>query len=84
MHPRLDRVDFYGRLLQYAQVKGMNVNIELVRRGAATPYFFDRDRGKHAGELLSAVSSARTAKRGMWRACRVFWRPPAPVETWPR
>jgi micrococcal nuclease len=82
--PRLDRVDMYGRLLRYVQVKGMNVNVELVRRGAATPYFFEGDRGKHADELLAAVSSARTEKRGMWRACRVFWRPNAPIETRPR
>jgi micrococcal nuclease len=79
--PRLDRVDVYGRLLRYVQVKGMNVNVELVRRGAATPYFFDGDRGRHAGALLAAVSSARTERRGMWRSCRVFWRPEAPLET---
>jgi endonuclease YncB( thermonuclease family) len=82
--PRLDRVDIYGRLLRYVQAAKRNVNVELVRRGAATPYFFDGDRGRHAGALLRAVSAARIAKRGMWRACRVFWRPDAPVETRPR
>jgi micrococcal nuclease len=82
--PRLDRVDVYGRLLRYVQVKGMNVNVELVRRGATTPYFFDGDRGRHAQALLSSVSSARTARRGMWRACRVIWRPDVAVETRPR
>jgi micrococcal nuclease len=79
--PRLDRVDIYGRLLRYVQAAGRNVNVELVRRGAATPYFFDGDRGRHAGALLSAVSTARSARRGLWRACTVFWRPDAPVET---
>ena len=79
--PRLDRVDVFGRLLRYVQAAGRNVNVELVRRGATTPYFFDGDRGRQAGALLSAVSSARTARRGMWRACRVFWRPEAAVET---
>jgi len=79
--PRLDRVDVFGRLLRDVRAAGRNVNVELVRRGAATPYFFDGDRGRHAGALLSAVSAARSAKRGMWRACRVFWRPDAAVET---
>jgi micrococcal nuclease len=79
--PRLDRVDVYGRLLRYAKVKGMTVNVELVRRGAAAPYFVENDRGRHAAALLAAVKSARRAKRGMWRACRVFWRPDAAVET---
>jgi micrococcal nuclease len=79
--PRLDRVDVFGRLLRYVQAAGRNVNVELVRRGAATPYFFDGDRGRHAGALLSAVSAARSARRGMWRACSVFWRPDGPVET---
>ena len=46
--PRLDSVDIYGRLLRYVQIKGMIVNVELVRRGAATPYLFDGDRGNHA------------------------------------
>jgi micrococcal nuclease len=79
--PRLDRVDRYGRLLRYVRSGGRNLNVELVRRGAATPYFFDGDRGRHAGALLSAVSAARIARRGMWRACRVFWSADAPVET---
>jgi endonuclease YncB( thermonuclease family) len=79
--PRLDRVDVYGRLLRYVEAAGRNVNVELVRRGAATPYFFDGDRGRHAAALLAAVSSARTERRGMWRYCRVFWRPEAPIET---
>ena len=79
--PRLDRVDVFGRLLRYVRAAGRNVNVELVRRGAATPYFFDGDRGRHAGALISAVSAARTARLGMWRACRVFWRPDGPVDT---
>lgn len=34
--PRLDRVDRYGRLLRYVIRGGRNLNLELVRRGAAT------------------------------------------------
>ncbi len=79
--PELDRVDRFGRLLRYVHVSGRNVNVELVRRGAATPYFFDGDRGTYARSLLTAVAAARAAKRGMWGTCRVFWRPDAAVET---
>ncbi len=79
--PALDRVDRYGRLLRYLRAGSRNLNVELVRRGAATPYFYGGDRGRYASALLAAVSSARAAKRGMWRACRVVWSPEAPVET---
>jgi micrococcal nuclease len=67
--PRLDRVDRYGRLLRYVSRGGSNVNIELVRRGAAAPYFYRGERGRYAGPLLRAASSARAAKRGLWGAC---------------
>jgi endonuclease YncB( thermonuclease family) len=46
--PRLDRVDRYGRLLRYVVRKGLNVNLELVRRGAAAPYFYGGDKGRYA------------------------------------
>jgi endonuclease YncB( thermonuclease family) len=82
--PRLDRVDRYERLLRYVHAGGRNVNVELVRRGAATPYFYGGDRGRHANALLSATSAARAAGRGMWGACRVSWSPDEPVETRPR
>lgn len=67
---RLDRVDDYGRALRYvATVRTANVNVELVRRGAAVPYFFRGDRGVHAEALLAAVAEARSARRGLWGAC---------------
>lgn len=79
--PALDLRDRYGRLLRYIFVGRTNVNIELVRRGAATPYFYDGDRGKYAARLLDAVGEARRARRGMWGACEVTWSPEAPVTT---
>ena len=82
--PALDRVDRYGRLLRYIHSDGTNVNVELVRRGAATPWFYGGDRGRYAGRLLAALTTARTAHRGMWGACRVRWTPDGPVNTWPR
>ncbi len=67
--PRLDSVDRYGRLLRYVWRKGLNVNLELVRRGAATPYFYRGERGKYAAALLMEGKAARAAKRGLWKAC---------------
>ena len=66
---RLDRVDRHGRLLRYVWKGDVNVNQELVRRGAATVWFYDGDRGKYAGRLLAAQAEARSAKRGLWGAC---------------
>jgi micrococcal nuclease len=67
--PALDRVDRYGRLLRYVRRSGVNVNIELVRLGAAAPYFYRGDRGRYAPQLLSAAKQAKAAHRGLWKAC---------------
>jgi micrococcal nuclease len=67
--PRLDQADRYGRLLRYVRRNGLNVNLELVRRGAAAPYFYEGDRGRYAGALSVAAASARQARRGLWKAC---------------
>ena len=45
------------------------MNVELVREGAASPYFFRNDRGRYADDLLDAVDDAREAHRGFWGAC---------------
>ena len=82
--PALDEVDRYGRLLRYVHAGGRNVNLELVRRGAATPWFYGGERGRYAARLLTATSAARAARRGMWGACRVSWSPDDPVDTRPR
>ena len=67
--PRLDASDRYGRRLRYVLVEGRNVNVELVRRGAASPYFFRTQRGRYARELLAAVERARSRRAGYWGAC---------------
>jgi micrococcal nuclease len=67
--PALDRIDRYGRLLRYVKRNGVNVNLELARRGAAAPYFYRGDRGRYAGSLMRVAQSAKAAKRGLWRAC---------------
>jgi micrococcal nuclease len=67
--PELDERDVHGRLLRYVYHDGMNVNVELVRRGAASPYYFRKERGGFAGELDDAVADARDRKAGYWGAC---------------
>jgi len=67
--PALDRTDRYGRLLRYVERDGVNVNIELVRRGAAAPYFRRGDRGRYAANLMQAARKARATKQGLWKAC---------------
>ena len=67
--PALDRVDRYGRLLRYVRLGATNLNLELVRRGAAAPYFYRGERGRYAGALMAAAHAAKAAKRGLWGAC---------------
>jgi len=73
--PDLDQVDDFGRLLRYVHSGERNVNLDLVRRGAAVAYFFHGDRGRYADELEAATEAARDAARGMWGECRVEWNP---------
>jgi micrococcal nuclease len=67
--PRLDDTDRFGRLLRYVHTDGTNGNLELVRRGAAAPWFFEGDRGRYADELLDAARAAGADRRGLWGAC---------------
>lgn len=66
---RLDDHDRYGRLLRYVWHDGANVNVRLVELGAALPYFFRKERGAHASELLDAARQARDEHVGLWGAC---------------
>ncbi len=79
--PLLDRFDRNGRLLRYVRHRGINVNLELVRRGAATVWFYGGVRGRYASELLAAASRARRERRGLWGACRFRWNPYGPATT---
>jgi micrococcal nuclease len=79
---RLDDADRFGRLLRYVHHDGRNVNLELVRRGAASVWFVGGDRGRYADDLLDAARDARADARGLWAACpgtvldpHVPWRP---------
>ena len=62
--PSLDDRDRFGRLLRYVSVEGDNVNLTLVERGAAAPYFFRGERGRYADDLLDAAEAARAGEQG--------------------
>ncbi len=59
--PSLDDHDRFGRLLRYVSVEGDNLNLALVERGAAAPYFFRGERGRYADDLLDAAEAAQPA-----------------------
>jgi micrococcal nuclease len=82
--PALDHVDRYGRLLRYLWHGSTNVNLALVREGAAAPYFYRGDRGRYAARLLAAARAAKAAQRGLWGACpHTALDPNGPVQTGP-
>ena len=68
--PALDRVDRYGRQLAYVFVGRTNVNLSMVRRGAARTSFYRGERGRYSKRLLRAERAARVARRGLWGACK--------------
>ena len=67
--PQLDDLDRHGRLLRYAYAGPTNLNVELVRVGAAAPYFYRGERGRYARRLVAAARTAHTGRRGLWGAC---------------
>ena len=82
--PALDDVDRHGRLLRYVQAGATSVNVELVRAGAAAPYFYRGRQGRLATRLLEAARRARTARRGLWGACpRARLRPERQIDAGP-
>ena len=82
--PATDSVDDYGRLLRYVvrAGDGVNVNLHLVRLGAAAPYFYEGRRGKYAARLEALARGAKAKKLGLWGACpRTRCDPNSAVET---
>jgi len=67
--PGLDQVDRYGRRLAYVWKGGEEVNLALVRAGAAGVWFYHGRRGRYADELLHAAERARADQKGLWGAC---------------
>lgn len=69
--PASDLVDRYGRLLRYVvrASDGMNINLRLVTVGAASPWFYEGERGRYFVKLQALAKHARSARLGLWGAC---------------
>lgn len=91
----LDDTDGGGRLLRYVFKGKKHINLSLVEKGAASAWFFQGDRGRHASKLLAAATRAEANGNGAWGACqatldpvkrfrtRAKPAPPPPVEPQP-
>ena len=84
--PATDKVDRYGRLLRYVvrARDGLDINLYLVRIGAAAPYFYDGRHGRYAAEILRLARRARLLHLGLWGRCpRTPWNPDRGVASGP-
>ena len=73
-----DSLDRYGRTLAFAfRADSLLINEELVRRGWAVVYLYDRKNPQYGDRLSAAEDSARTARRGWWRDGMIGCRPSA-------
>ena len=80
--PATDPADRYGRLLRYVLVGSRNVNVTLVARGHAAPYFYQGERGRYAAQLerngkRSAKHVARSLTLHVQTAKPKLWKRPA-------
>jgi endonuclease YncB( thermonuclease family) len=64
-----DDRDRFGRSLRYIKVGNVNLNLKLVEIGAATPYFYQGEKGKYSKQLLKAAKNAKAKKIGLWKMC---------------
>jgi len=78
----LDSEDKYGRKLSYLFLGDLNLNIEMVKVGAATPYFYRGEKGKYSIELEEAAEYAKRNQLGIWASCPGFvYNPLGPIST---
>ena len=61
--------DRYGRALRYIFVGKVNINLEMVKIGAAAPYFYQGEKGIYAAAMLKAAQDAKLYKAGLWKDC---------------
>jgi len=61
--------DRYGRALRYIFVGKVNVNLEMVKIGAAAPYFYQGEKGIYSAAMLKAAQDAKLYKVGLWKSC---------------
>jgi micrococcal nuclease len=79
--PALDQRDRFGRTLAYVKKDRTNINLELVRRGAASTWFYEGERGCYAADFLRVAREAKRRHRGLWGACpHTSFDPLQPVE----
>lgn len=62
---RFDKRDDYGRILGYVSLDKQDINLEMVKRGAAWHYTFFAPDDEH---LAQAEKAARKAHAGLWKA----------------
>lgn len=68
--PTQDDTDQYGRALRYVELDGIgDYSIAAARGGYATPYVYQGNPVRKAGQIADAADDARTAGRGLWTAC---------------
>ena len=67
--PASPNKDSNRRLLRYVIVGSKNLNLELVKQGAAAPWFYQGERGKYANQLLRAAQLAQKNQVGLWKEC---------------
>jgi endonuclease YncB( thermonuclease family) len=67
--PNLPEEDADGILQAWVWNSEFLVNLEMVKRGAATPYFPNGTRGAFDQRLLNAARKAKAAGRGLWGKC---------------
>lgn len=61
--------DRFGRALRYIFVGKINVNLEMVKLGAAAPYFYQGEKGIYSAVMLKAAQAAKLYKIGLWKVC---------------
>jgi endonuclease YncB( thermonuclease family) len=67
--PNLSEEDADGILQAWVWNSEFLVNLEMVKRGAAAPYFPNGMRGEFDQRLVNAARQAKAADRGLWGAC---------------
>lgn len=67
--PVSDSYDRYGRALRYIFVGKVNINLEMIKLGAAAPYFYQGEKGVYSAAMLKAAQDAQYYKVGLWKDC---------------
>ena len=67
--PVSDSYDRYGRALRYIFVGKVNINLEMIKLGAAAPYFYQGEKGVYSAAMLKAAEDAKYYKVGLWKEC---------------